>query len=128
MSRGFAITVSVTTAAELTEEKIAAELTANGQLSEIELNNLLPAVLAAGGALCGALGDGPFTVTLAASDRSQEAGETSVTQVTVTSRFTAPVSSAAASLDESVSSISDPAAPSPSVAAEDSAPVVEAPL
>lgn len=85
MSRGFTVVATVLSADELTPERVADEVAANGLLSAFEKTNLLPGALATAKQAIGYVGEGPFTVTLTGSDRTQEIGERTSLSVTVTS-------------------------------------------
>lgn len=96
MARGFEVTVMVQTVEDFTEEALKAEVEANGQLSELESETYLPGAVAAAISIMETLGDGPFTVRLHGTDRTQETGEWNRILVEVTSTYTAPSPVAAA--------------------------------
>ena len=116
MSRGFAIGVNVTSAADLTTEKIADEVAAAGLLTAIESQTFLPAAIIAAQAMITAIGTGPFWVWMDGSDNLASAGETTSLVVRVNSLATPSAPSGV------VGSTPFPAAPEPTPAAE---PVVE---
>lgn len=112
MSRGFAIGVSVVTADELTSEKIADEVTAQGLLTALESQNFLPAAIAAAQAMINAIGAGPYWVWLDGADNMATAGETTTLRVTVSSLATPQA--AGAVTDAVVSVPAEATAPAPS--------------
>ena len=91
----------VQTAEDFTEEALAAEVEANGQLTELESTTYLPGAVAAAQSIMATLGDGPFTVNLHGEDRTTESGEWNRISVAVTSTYTAP-STVAAPVDAPV--------------------------
>ena len=126
MSRGFAIGVSVVTADELTSEKIADEVTAQGLLTALESTTFLPAAIAAAQAMINAIGAGPFWVWLDGADNLPTPGETTTLRVTVSSLATpAPLAGAAPeAVTSTTGEATAPASPDPAPA-PDTAPVAE---
>jgi hypothetical protein len=88
MRRGFNISISVQSADELDETKIEAEVQANGLLSVVESQQLLPGAVAAAKALIGTFPGGPFLVNFHGVDHTQEKGAESDISVTVATLFT----------------------------------------
>ncbi len=91
MARGFNVTVNVANADAFDDDKIEAEVKANGQFTEAEFSTLLPAARSAARSLMDAIGDGPFLVAISGTDRMLEAGEDTVIHVAVQSSYTKPV-------------------------------------
>ena len=87
----FKITVSVPDAANLTDKSIEDELAVAGWLTPLESEKFVPAALAAAKDLIAALPGSGFTVTISGADQSTDAGETTVLDVHIESRFTEPV-------------------------------------
>ena len=92
MSRGFNVSVRAASPDDINEGSLAAEIAAQGALSDLEPGYLANAMIAAR-ALATALRDGPFVVILSGADHTREAGESSYITVSVETRFTAPVNS-----------------------------------
>ena len=118
MSRGFAIGVSVVTADELTSEKIADEVKAQGLLTALESQTFLPAAIVAAQAMINAIGAGPYWVWLDGADNMATAGETTSLRVTVSSLATPPIAGAAPEAVTSTTGEATAPAPSEPVTAE----------
>jgi hypothetical protein len=88
MARGFNISVGAATVDDINEETIAAEVQANGLLSAVESQALLPAGVAAATILAKAFPGGPFLINFHGVDHTTEKGEESDLSVTVTTLYT----------------------------------------
>ncbi len=108
MSRGFSVSVRASSPDDINEGSLAAEIAAQGALSELEPGYLANAMVAAH-ALATALHDGPFVVILSGADHTREPGESSYITVSVETRFTAPVG-AAPSFEVATPAFVEPAA------------------
>ena len=97
MSRGFNVSVRAASPDDINEGSLAAEIAAQGALSDLEPGYLANAMIAAR-ALAAALRDGPFVVILSGIDHTREPGESSHITVSVETRFTASDDSAPASV------------------------------
>ena len=131
MSRGFNITVGVTAAEDLTDEKLAAEIAASGQLTVKESEGLLPACVSAAKSLLSAVGLFPARVFFAGADRSAEKGENTIVTVTIVSTENvvteeAPVGTAPTVFESTLADpVPEDAVPSTEVLPEGSAPSPE---
>ncbi len=123
MSRGFAIGVNVATADDLTTERIADEVAAQGLLTAAESQSFLPAAVSAAQALIRGIGAGPCWVWLDGDDRLETAGETTMLRVTVSTTATPKPQTVAAPASEAVASVS--AEPAEAANPEATEPVAE---